>query len=379
MIYLNNAATTFPKFNKTLDMINFSLQEGLVFCNRDSVEFIKVSQMIFELRQMLGKFIGAKKPYNICFTTNDTLALNMVIQGLPVKEGQYVLYTSHEHNSVSRPLVSMERQGKFRLMEIPFFNGELDYKYLEATVNEYKDKIAFGVFTHASNVTGDLVDIVRIGKILKRKNIPFVLDAAQSIGVVPIDVEKANISALTFAGHKFLNGPQGTGGFYLRKSRELTPILFGGTGNNSMELEPHVLYPDSFEVGTPAVHDILGLYASLKVIVEDIGEKNYAKKILYLSQYLRNKLEEVDNIIIYGDKEKKSSAVSFNIKNIPPKTVGEFLGQKGIVCRTGAHCAALAVRQLGVKGTVRLSCGYYNTRQQIDYVVRCLKEFVYKE
>ena len=378
MIYLNNAATTFPKFEKTLEMIRFSLQEGLVFCNRDSVEFIKVSRMIFDLRQMLGDFIGAKKPHNICFTTNDTLALNMIIQGLPVKKDQYVLYTSHEHNSVSRPLVAMEKQGKFRLMEIPFFCGDLDYKYLEATVSEYKNKIAFGVFTHASNVTGDLIDAERVGKILKKGKIPFVLDAAQSIGVVPIDVEKANISALSFAGHKFLNGPQGTGGFYLRKTCQLTPILFGGTGNNSMELEPHVLCPDSFEVGTPAIHDILGLYASLKVIVEDIGAKNYAKKILFLSQYLRNRLEEIDGIVIYGNKDKKSSAVSFNINGHSPKDIGVFLGTKGVVCRVGAHCAALTIRQLGVKGTVRLSCGYYNTRHQIDYVIDCLKEFAKK-
>ena len=143
-------------------------------------------------------------------------------------------------------------------------------------------------------------------------------------------------------------------------------------------MEPHVLCPDSFEVGTPAIHDILGLNASLKVIVEDIGAKNYAKKILFLSQYLRNRLEEIDDIVIYGTKDKKSSAVSFNINGHSPKDIGAFLGTKGVVCRVGAHCAALTIRQLGVKGTVRLSCGYYNTRHQIDYVIDCLKEFAKK-
>ena len=381
MIYFNNAATGFPKFKETTERIRRALDNGDIFCNRDSIEFVDIAKEIFDLRDMLGSsFMKAKEPYDICFTYNDTLALNMLIFGLGLKAGDAVLTSEREHNSVSRPLMQLSKKG-VKVIFVPYTDGnDLDYTFVEDILRKYQIKVKLGIFTHASNVTGDVIDAERLGNILLRYGVPFVLDTAQSIGVYPIDVEKFHASAVAFAGHKALNGPQGTGGFYILKEfeKDLNPIIFGGTGNNSYNLLPPTVFPEAFEVGTPAIHDLLGLSASLKVIDKTIGKEQYSKTMVALAQYLHDKLSEVPNITIYGKAEKKAPVVSFNIKGYSSNEIGEYLGRFNIVCRTGVHCAALAMQSLGVDGTTRFSLGYSNTKEEVDFVIRKLMELPQK-
>lgn len=381
MIYFNNAATGFPKFKETTERIRRALDNGDIFCNRDSIEFVDIAKEIFDLRDMLGSsFMKAEEPYDICFTYNDTLALNMLIFGLGLKAGDAVLTSEREHNSVSRPLMQLSKKG-VKVIFVPYTDdNDLDYTFVEDILKKYQIKVKLGIFTHASNVTGDVIDAECLGNILLRYGVPFVLDTAQSIGVYPIDVEKFHTSAVAFAGHKALNGPQGTGGFYIRKEfeKDLNPIIFGGTGNNSYNLLPPTVFPEAFEVGTPAIHDLLGLSASLKVIDKTIGKEQYSKTMVTLAQYLHDKLSEVPNITIYGKTEKKAPVVSFNIKGYSSNEIGEYLGRFNIVCRTGVHCAALAMQSLGVDGTIRFSLGYSNTKEEVDFVIGKLMELPQK-
>lgn len=383
IIYMNNAATGYPKFNKTIRAVTSALENGELSSNRDAVDVLGLGAKIFRLRAQISDFIGVVEPHNICLTPSDSIALNIIIQGLVPKNNTspvVVFTTPYEHNSVSRPLAFLERAVPHVIVEkIPFKDGDVDFSGLEDLILHYKKSkisIAGAVCSHGSNVTGDIIDIISLGTLLHNHKVPFVVDAAQTIGIVPIDVEQSYVDALTFAGHKFLNGPQGTGGFYVRDSFPISPLFFGGTGNGSGEVNPPIIRPDSFEVGTPATHDLLGLSASIDVITDDIGKDIYRETILSCAQYLRERLEEVPNIIIYGAVKKDTPVVSFNIKKTSCFDVGQYLSSFGIVCRTGIHCSAYSMTALGLEeygGSVRLSLGYYNTKKEIDFVVDKLK------
>ena len=378
MIYLNNAATSYPKFPEMVSAISSALNDGFVFCNRDAVESTIIPKTIFQLRENISELIHASEPHNIIISTNDTLCLNNIIFGRDYNEKKVIITSDTEHNSVSRPLYVLKEKNKnIKIITIHVHNGIIDFDDLENKIKENKNNINFALFSHASNITGDLINIDRLGKLLFKYNIPFVLDTAQTLGYVNINVEKNKISALTFSGHKGLNGPQGTGGMYLRNTFNINPILFGGTGNSSSSINPPIVYPDSFEVGTPAIHDILGLACSINVLNKKIGFNRYQKKILFNTNYLLNKLKKIDNIIIYGNlnKKKETPIISFNIKGHTCKDIGEILGENNIVSRTGYHCSALGMKSLNVTdfgGTVRLSCGYFNTIHELDFVVDVL-------
>lgn len=379
MIYLNNAATSFPKFNIVNSSVYESLSNGFMFCNRDSIEYFKISETIFKLRKSISDFINANEAHHICFTASDTLALNMLIFGQKYKKNSVVLTSTREHNSVARPLFQLSKQQQVKIEYIPFNeNNDLNLDILKQVIQKNKGNIVCGIFSHANNVTGDLIDVVSLGKILKKNNIKFILDTAQTIGIVPIDVEKMNISALTFSGHKGLNGPQGTGGFYIRDNFKIIPIMYGGTGNSSSTINPDIVYPDSFEVGTPAIHDLIGLYSAILHINNKIGKETYSKAIINKTQYLYNELIKIPNIILYGNKIKKTPIISFNIKNFQSSDIGKYLGKHSIVCRTGYHCSALGIYDIDKEkefyGTVRLSCGYFTSINEINYVVNVLKK-----
>lgn len=384
LIYMNNAATSFPKFEETVATMNDALVKGDVFSNRDSIDNSNVSARIFGLRYQISQMIGARESHNICLTCSDSLALNILIQGLDIdfEKPTIIFTTPFEHNSVARPLEHISkgyRGAKIKL--IPFKDGRILYEKLREEIRrsiEFGYHIAGAICSHGSNVTGDVIDLTVLGKIFYENNILFIVDVAQTLGIVPINVEKAHIAALAFAGHKCLNGPQGTGGFYIRDTLPMKPLLFGGTGNNSGEISPPIIRPDAFEVGTPAIHDLLGLSTSISVITDKIGVKEYREKILSLTKYLRVRLEEVPNIILYGKKDKKTPVVAFNIDGTDCFKVGQYLARFNIVCRTGIHCAAYTMKTLELEpfgGSVRLSLGYANTKEEVDFVVEKLKMF----
>lgn len=379
MIYLNNAATTYPKFPEMIETISHVLSHGLIYCNRDSIESTAVPKIIFQLREEIGSIFSAKENYHIVFATNDTLCLNNIIFGQEYTDKNVILTTNMEHNSISRPLYQLAKRNKN--IKVIYLNTTADgnIENLEKVISQYKNNIKYLILSQINNVTGNLLDINKIGALLYKNDIPFIVDTAQSLVYADIDVEKAHISVATFSGHKGLNGPQGTGGMYIRDGFDIKPILFGGTGNSSSSINPDIVFPDSFEVGTPAVHDILGLARSVDVIHNVIGINKYRARILANTNYLLSNLKTIPNVIIYGNQDKKQSPIiSFNIKGHDCKSIGSILAEKNIVCRTGYHCSALSIQVLNVEkefhGTVRLSCGYETTTKELDYVVDILKK-----
>ena len=373
MIYLNNAATGYPKFKSTVLAMNESLFSGELSVNRDSVIADSAKERIFSLRNWIGEMMNAKEPHEIIFTASDTIALNMIIQGMEWKHGDVIIIDAMSHNAIARPAEALKE--KYGVEVIPVKSAEQLEKVLKN-----KNNIKAGVFSHGSNVTGDVISAKKIGKILYKNKIPFILDVAQTIGLYPIDVEKFHVSAAAFAGHKGLNGPQGTGGFYIRKSFKIKPILFGGTGTESMSLNPEAVYPESFEVGTAPMHDLVGLHAAVKEIREKVGYKIYSQIPCKIAQYACDELRKLPQIKVYGCRNKQLPVISFNIKRYSCQEVGKYLGTKGIICRTGIHCAGMAINQLKcVKeygGTVRVSFGYFNTKADVDVLIRALEALI---
>lgn len=366
-VYMNNAATGFPKFPEVIEAVKESMEKGML-SSRDSVTTVEDASFMFSLRSAVGSLIGAKMPHEICFTCNDTLAMNMLILGMGLKSGDSVLVDCMAHNSLARPAAALARRG-VRMVTV----GTPD-DVKASLKDEPNIKAAF--ISHASNVTGDVMDIESIGEILYSHGIPFVVDAAQTIGIIPINVEKAHISALAFAGHKGLNGPQGTGGFYIRKTLSLDPIIFGGTGTESFSLLPETVYPDSFEVGTPAMHDLMGLKKAIETVL-GIGIGKYAGKMNRLAQEAYDGLDSIKGVTVYGSPVKKVPVVSFNIKGFACKKVGDELAKEGFICRTGMHCASMAMTHLGVMeeygGTVRVSFGWYNEEQHVQAFLKTVR------
>ncbi len=372
MIYLNNAATSFPKFPAVADTMYQSMKSGCSLGNRDSIDVIDAARQLFDIRRALSTFFGANGICRVSLQPSDTIALNIAIASL---QGT-VITSDMEHNSVMRPLVQGQKEGRItNICRIPTYQKTTE-QILDSLQKEISRNRNIGgaVFTHASNVTGDVLPAKEIGELLYEYGIPFILDAAQSAGIVPIEIDKWHISVMTFAGHKALGGPQGTGGMFVKEGFPLKPILFGGTGNASSEIAPPISFPDSFEVGTPATHDILGLYTALKEL-KKVGQEEYAKKILGLTQEAYNRLSQLPNITVFGNSVKESSAISFLVKGHSCKEVGEMLGKHGIVCRTGAHCAAEAMKTMNLKdGTVRISFGYFNTEDDVNAVAKIIKD-----
>lgn len=372
MIYMNNAATGYPKFPNTIKAMTTSLERGILSPNRDSVVSMDAAAIVFGIRNELGKMLHAEKPHEIILTASDTVAINMIVFGMGLESGDAIIVDSMAHNAIARPAFELY---KSKGVKIFYANTPSE---LETILLKDHKTIKAALFSHASNVTGDVVDVQKLADICFRFRIPFILDAAQSIGIIDINVEKLHASAVAFAGHKGLNGPQGTGGFYIRKGFDLNPILFGGNGSDSLSIDPPLVVPDSFEVGTPPMHDLVGLYFSIVEIVNQIGQFTYSYKLRDIVNYAYKKLLTVPNIVMYGECIKEIPVISFNIKGKKCKEVGDFLATKDIVCRTGIHCAALALQKMGVVeqygGTVRVSFGYYNTKQEVDTLVGVLND-----
>lgn len=374
MIYMNNAATGFPKFPNTMRAITNALEGGWLSSNRETGEGANdVASQIFELRNKLSNLLHAKKPHEIVFTASDTIALNLIMQGIDWRSDGVLIIDSKCHNAISRPAMHLAKTLGVTVVSVD------DLHELHIVLRAYEGRVQAAVFSHGSNVTGDVIEAEDIGNALAEYKVPYILDVAQTIGLYPIDVEKLKVSAVAFAGHKGLNGLQGTGGFYVRKGFHLKPLLFGGTGTDSMSLNPEIVYPDSFEVGTPATHDLIGLSAALAEIETSLGGYEiYRKAINSVAQYTYDELSRLNNVTVYGNPKKELPVVSFNVSGFTCKEVGSILASKGIICRTGVHCASMAMYKLGdamekFGGTVRVSFGWGNTTEDVDYLVEVLK------
>ena len=372
MIYLDNAATTFPKPSKVYEEVLNCMKNYCANPGRASHDMaIKSALKILECRNLLVELFNIKNPLNIIFTSNATEALNMGIKGF-LKKGDHVISTFTEHNSVLRPLNTLAKKGVEIIFIAPDKSGFIN-------PNDIKDEIKANtkliIVNHVSNVLGTIQDISAIGNIAKKYGIAFLVDASQSAGNINIDVEKSNISMLALSGHKGLYGPQGTGILYVKEGVKLSTLEEGGTGSNSISLNQPIELPDRFESGTLNTPGIAGLCEGIKFI-KKIGVKNIYLEEINLIEQLLIELNRLSFIKIYGNKNIKgrSVVVSFNIEGVDSSMVAEQLNDANIAIRTGYHCAALIHKIIGTEqnGTIRVSPGCFNTSEDIDNFIKAI-------
>ena len=370
MIYLDNAATSFPKPSKVYEEVINCMKNYCANPGRGSHNMaIKSALKVMESRNLISEIFNIRNPFNIVFTHNATEALNIAIKGL-LKKGDHVISTVIEHNSVLRPLNSMAKLG----VEVTLISSD---KAGFINPLDIKDEIKFNtkaiIINHASNVLGSIQDINSIGKIAKKYGVKFIVDASQSAGSISIDVERDNIDLLAFPGHKGLLGPQGTGALYIREGIELKAFKEGGTGSISNSIDQPYELPDRFESGTLNTPGIVGLCEGVKFI-KKIGIENIYNEEMQLMDQLIRELKKLDFVKIYGSTSLKNrlSVLSINIEGIDASIVGEELNDAEIAVRTGYHCAALIHKVIGTEyiGTVRISPGCFNTSKDIDEFIK---------
>lgn len=375
MIYLDNAATTYPKpeqvYNSIMDcMKNYCANPG----RAGHKMAMKAGRGIYDARENIARLFNIENPMNIVFTNNATDSLNLAIKGV-VKEGDHIITTSMEHNSVIRPIKTLEAKGITNTIVQCNKEGFLDIQDIK---NAIKPNTKLIVTTHASNVVGTIVDIKGVGQIAKENNILYLVDASQTAGVYNIDVKEMNIDMMAAPGHKCLLGPQGTGILYIKEGLKVDILKEGGTGSKSEDLFQPEIVPDRYESGTHNTPGIVGLNEGVKFIFEK-GIENIRLHEESLCQYMLDRLEEVDNIIIYGPKDstKRAAVISINIGNMDSGEITFILDSEyNIATRSGIHCAPLAHKTLGTleQGAVRFSMGYFNTKNEIDVAIEALKD-----
>ena len=374
-IYLDNASTTFPKApNVANAMANYLTNYGINI-NRGSYALAyDVEDIIYTTRQRLNNVFNGHDPSHVIFTQNVTMSLNMVIKGL-LKAGDHILVSSMEHNAVMRPLTQLLDKGiTFDIISCDV-TGSIQLESIETLIRP--NTVAM-IINHASNVCGTVQPIESIGAICKAHNLHFIVDAAQTAGVIPIDVKACHIDALCFTGHKGLLGPQGIGGIILTKeiAQTLTPLIAGGTGSFShLETMPTHM-PDAFEAGTLNLPGIIGLNEGLSYI-ESVGMKNIHNHELTLTKTFLEGLRSITGINIIGkqDIQDRTAVVSITIDGMDPASIAyELESTYHIMTRVGLHCAPRAHQTLGTypEGTVRFSFGYANTLEEVDMALSAL-------
>ena len=375
MIYLDNAATTFPKpeavYNAMMDcMKNYCANPG----RAGHKLAMKAAREIYDTRENIAKLFNIDNPMNIVFTNNATDSLNLAIKGV-VNKGDHIITTSMEHNSVIRPIKALEKVGVENTIVQCDEQGFLNIDDLEKSI---KPNTKLIVTTHASNVCGTLIDIKSISEIANKHNILYLIDASQTVGVYDIDLKDIKADMLAAPGHKGLLGPQGTGILYIREGLNIDILKEGGTGSRSEDLFQPDLFPDKYESGTHNTPGIVGLNEGVKFIFKE-GIDKIKEHEEELCKYMLERLEEVPNIKIYGPKDanKRASVISINIGNMDSGEITFLLDSEyDIATRSGIHCAPLAHKTLGTleQGAVRFSIGYFNTKEEIDKAVAALKE-----
>ena len=373
-IYLDNAATSFPKPKEVATAVyDFMVNNGTSSGRGSYKKAMQSDYIVYECRKLIGKLFNFDNPKKVVFTSNVTDSLNIAMRGI-LKENDHVITSSLEHNAVWRCLKTLERDINIKIDTVEcskdgITNPQDIKKYI-------KKDTALIVFTQASNVLGTIQPIREIGAIARDHNIPFLVDSAQSAGAMKIDVKEDNIDILAFTGHKSLLGPMGTGGLIINTDIDIKPLKAGGTGGDSAyEYQPDY-YPNHLETGTSNVSGIAGLREAIKFLNKE-GIENIHNKEKELTKYALEKLETVKDIEIYGPKdcEKMLSVISFNIKDKRPEDVGSILDQKyNIMLRAGLHCAPTAHSVIGTKerGTLRIGLGYFNEKEDIDKLVEAL-------
>lgn len=376
MIYFDNAATTMEKPGEVVEAVTRALTSMGNAGRGAHASSLNASRIIFDTRRKLAELFHGEDPSQVVFTANATESLNMAIKGLFTSK-DHIITTQLEHNSVLRPLYELEEQGAELTILQSDAKGCIRYEEFEKHIKENTRAI---VCTHGSNVTGNLVDIKKAGEIAKKHNLLFVVDASQTAGVFPIDVQEMNIDVLCFTGHKGLLGPQGTGGMYVRKGLAIRPLKSGGSGIQTYSHSHPDKMPVALEAGTLNGHGLAGLNAALDYLKET-GMRLIREKEQALMWDFYQKVAEIPGIILYGEfkNRKRCPIVSLNVEGYDSAEVSDFLAvEYGIATRPGAHCAPLMHQALGTvnQGAVRFSFSHYNTREEVELAVAALKDLL---
>lgn len=378
MIYLDNAATSYPKPPGVAQAVAAAVTDAGANPGRAGHRLANdAAHLVYDARAAVAELLGAPDPLRVILGPNVTWALNLALRGL-LRPGDHVVTTSMEHNAVMRPLRALEAEGVALSVVRCLADGTLDPERLADAITP---QTALVVVNHASNVVGTLLPVAQIAAIARERGIPLLLDTAQTAGAIPIDAAALGIDLLAFTGHKSLLGPMGTGGLVLGEGFDharLEPLVRGGTGSRSEEeLQPEFL-PDKYEAGTMNVPGLAGLAAGLQWL-QDRSVAEIRAHERTVTQRLIDGLRAIDGVKVYGthDAARQTGAVSCTIAGADVGVVGLRLDEDyGILCRVGLHCAPSAHRTIGTfpQGTIRLSPGAFTTPEEIDIAIGAIAE-----
>lgn len=362
MIYLDNPATSIKKPACVISAMAKNTGSFSVNAGRGGHSYsIKGATAIGETQEVLAEFFGIKNPERIAFTQNATYALNMGITGFLTRR-DHVIITSMEHNSVLRPV---HRLCSYTIVEANS-RGEIDPTQIERAIRRNTKMV---ITTHASNVCGTIMPVYEIGEICRKYGIVYMLDSAQTAGIIPIDVEKMGISMLAFSGHKGLMGPLGTGGLYVSENVRLSPIIVGGTGTGSKSKYQPEEMPDMLHSGTLNTPAIMTLKTAVEYI-NSVGIESIEEKERSLAEYLISGLKNINGVTVYGKESgNRNGTVAFNVGNLESGEVADMLDKDfGIAVRGGYHCAYMAHQSLGSEktGAVRAGFGVFDTKKEAE-------------
>ncbi len=376
-IFLDNGATSYPKPEEVYTFMDQFYRKFGVNPGRSGYDLcLETGELVEETRKMLTELFNGKDPNRLCFAYNSTDALNLIINGI-LKKGDHAITTTIEHNSVLRPLYHLYKFNGVDVDYIPFDSqGFVDP---DDFPKKFKKNTRLVIVNHASNVIGTIQPIKEIGKYCRERGIPFAIDASQSVGKIPVDLEEMNVDVVAFTGHKSLLGPTGIGGLYVREGIEIRHTRAGGTGVRSAVRTHLYEYPYRLEYGTLNTLGVAGLHAGLKWIQKK-GMENIHEQEMKLTKMLRDGLKDMGGVILYcqDDLQDHIGIFLFNIDGFEALNTGTILDvDYNIACRTGLHCAPLVHEQLGtdkIHGAVRFGIGPFNTEKHIKTAIEAVKE-----
>ena len=374
--YLDNAATSSPKPDCVTEAVLRAMREVNANPGRAGhARSLEAGREVLNCRESVARLIGAEDPVSVAMTFNCTDALNLAIKGT-LRRGDHVISSLLEHNSVLRVLMELEKKGEISVTLLrPEPDGMIDPEQARHALTKRTRLIAL---THASNVTGAIQPVAAVGEIARQEGVTYLIDGAQALGVLPVDVEKLKCDLYAFPGHKGLLGPQGTGGLYLRPGRTLRPLREGGTGSSSESmLQPEGL-PERYESGTLNYHGIAGLRAGTEYVAEHLNDIYMRERELTTALY--EGLSGIEGVTVYTPEAEAARAgiVSFNAGDLSSSRAADLLDEQGFAVRGGLHCAPGAHSVLGTlrRGAVRASIGHETTFEEIDAFVSCVRTLV---
>lgn len=380
-IYLDNAATTFPKPNEVYDyMINMYKQHGYNLGRGTNSKLEEINSVVENTRIMLKKMVNANSSYEVIFQPSATIAINQVLRGLDYSSIKNIYISYFEHNAVLRTLEILKQTYNINIRYLEFDTEIWDYDESKIRYDFKNNKPDLVIVSHVSNVIGYISQIDKIGELVKEYGAIYIIDGSQSVGVEDINMVKSNIDFLVFAGHKTLYAPYGIAGFIMNKNINLIPLIYGGTGTESANPNMPNDIPTKYEAGSMNILSIFGLYKSLKWI-EKTGIDNIRKREIELTEKLVNIMRKYDFIKMYLPKKNHRSIVSFKIKGYPVDSMAELISKNyNIALRYGLHCSPLVHKLINSfpEGTIRFSLGYFTTEKDLQLLNEVLEDLEYE-